>query len=266
MVAIKLKLTSSGASLTSGSSGNVGQEAPSQAGPSGSQTHGNGGSGDSSTATAEGSSNGHSATSAPLGALGNGQGTDTPTAGKRKKGSTSSKSTSRKSVGTPSQPSNPNKRQKRDAPPTPTSARPTAIPAHVYTPSVSASPSPSSMAPPPLPSPSYGSSPLPGTGYDGSAPGTPGSDVHIKDEPFDSEDVDTVPASPDPLSMPYTPTPMDDGEPMRGRTGGKVTRIKRPFKVLAEKVLAEMRKKDDVSVARCSPYLGWDQVRKEADE
>jgi hypothetical protein len=72
----------------------------------------------------------------------------------------------------------------------------------------------------------------------------------IKDEPFDgaSADVDMAAPSPDPLSMPMTPAD-ESSLPSRGRTGGKVHRVKKPFKVLAEKVLEVLNKKDEVSMA-----------------
>lgn len=264
-------------------SGAQGQNQPNEAGPSA----GHAVAGPSTAVGTPRSSHAHSTRTSAAGTPhSNGtNGTDTPSTGKRKKGATAAKgTTSRRSLGaSPAQGQYSNKRQKRDVPTTPASsahayARPSAIPPHVFsenpTPTSSGSTSPSVMAPPPLPSlsPDQASSPLPwsptaegpysppaasagaaGTAYSPGTgtPATPsGSDMWIKDEPFDgaSADVDMAAPSPDPLSMPMTPAD-ESSLPSRGRTGGKVHRVKKPFKVLAEKVLEVLNKKDEVSMA-----------------
>jgi hypothetical protein len=60
--------------------------------------------------------------------------------------------------------------------------------------------------------------------------------------------------SPDPISTPYSPEPDDHSTPsgsntvqIRGRTGGKVTRIRRPFREVANKIMVELRRRDEVS-------------------
>lgn len=85
-----------------------------------------------------------------------------------------------------------------------------------------------------------------------SAASTPGSDVNVKLEHFDDD--------PDPLSLPMSPsatattpyydnygTPTREGSVETPTTRGKWKRVRRPFKELADKVLQEMRRKDEVS-------------------
>jgi hypothetical protein len=87
---------------------------------------------------------------------------------------------------------------------------------------------------------------------------TPIAETPVKLEPG-NEDEDQ-----DPLSAPLSPsvdTPEANTTPMsletpaeevetplgRGRTGGRWMRVKRPLKELLNKIMAELRKKDEVS-------------------
>lgn len=114
----------------------------------------------------------------------------------------------------------------------PTKSRPSAIPPHLST-----------------------TPKTPALALSPSAASTPGSDFDVKLEHFD-DDVD-------PLSLPLSPsasTPYYDnygsltreGSAETPTTRGKWKRVRRPFKELADKVLQEMRRKDEVSCGVCS--------------